>query len=497
MGNDCTNEFNETKEDIISRLNEARYNLSERAKELVSLLENNDFLEEKFQLSKANTKQYKDIELKYRAFCGAYVMMLFLKFITDEYDAEIMLMSYGFLKGYDDKNKEERYKKYWEHAHTYNTRINNRRKSKTNTINQAQREIIEELAKTLAAIMLRSDSRKLDFAEEVFQKFSGGEVPEQLSLPITNYFHMSEKSGFYKRDSNDIGVRSRDIANKNMFNLANASKLEKLIDELCEPGQGRLFEDVASDIWKELGLDGDFDLAKFEILLIKIIVEPYGKSMDDAMRRDIGLLTFGLLRGYYHTKIGTSYGVRSRYSWYLDHSNYMDLNYPQKSKFEKLKQTEQEEIWEKLYNLGNECKGRVCSRLLDLAKHGDCEIFMNCAITELRKRWLDEDGKLKFKLPKERYTLKRFSSEKRLKRRIKILVSITCLLCIAWVVCSPGISNYNKDDDILNPQKVLERENRDRMGMNAKLPDTYFEDIDSNYTLPNGLDNMTLEELVE
>lgn len=288
----------------------------------------------------------------------------------------------------------------------------------------------------------------------------------------------------------------RDDAHENKGQVKlGASTIQHLLDELCEPEQGRLFEDVASDIWEQLGLDGDFDLAKFEALLIKIIVEPYGESMDDAMRRDIGLLTFGLLRRYYHTKMGTSYGARCRYGEYLDHSNYMDLNYPQKSKFEKLKQTEQEEIWEKLCNLGNECKRRVCSRLLDLAKHGDCEIFMSSAIAELGKGWLDEEGKLKSKPLKERYTLKRFPNKKYIKKLLKSLASAMCLLIMCLLVAySWGASDYNKDDDILNPQKVLERENRDRMGMNAKLPDTCFEDIDSNYTLPNGLDNMTLEE---
>lgn len=188
MGNTQTDEIEKNAANIISILKEVKYNRPKRAKEIVELLEDRDFLAEEFLLNQIGTKQHKNIELRYQAFCNAYLMKLFLEFITDEHGAEIMLMRYGYLRDFTDKKMGIRYERYWEHAHTYNEHISDKeRGEKGNLLREAEKSIVKEFAETLAGIMLNSNG-KLNFAEDVLNEFSNNAIPEKLSLPITEYF---------------------------------------------------------------------------------------------------------------------------------------------------------------------------------------------------------------------------------------------------------------------------------------------------------------------
>ena len=188
LDNIPTEQIEKTAANIISILKEIKYNPTERTHEIVEQLEDYGFLEQEFRLDQIDTMQHASIELRYQAFCRSYLMMLFLKFIPNEHDAEIILMRYGYLQNFANPKMGERYREYWEHSHTYNKRIMGKdRNEKGNLFRGVEKVIIKELADTLARIMLNSNG-KLGFAEDVLKEFSNNAIPEKLPLPITEFF---------------------------------------------------------------------------------------------------------------------------------------------------------------------------------------------------------------------------------------------------------------------------------------------------------------------
>lgn len=113
-----------------------------------------------------------------------------------------------------------------------------------------------------------------------------------------------------------------------------------LLDQLREPKMDnkRLFVDFLPEAWKVLGLKGEPDLVSLEALLIAAVVRkttpekdqpPILKNKDMAKKRDAYLLTFGLLKKYYHTKEdGTHYTAAKRHKQYLSDVNYVTITYP-------------------------------------------------------------------------------------------------------------------------------------------------------------------------
>lgn len=176
-----------------------------RMKEFVETCEDKNFLEKNFILNEINTRQYKKIKARYQKFCKAYLIKVFLEFIVEDCDIEIMLMLYGFLQGFDDYNKENRCQRYWEYAHTDNPRIIGKdRKSKCNLFNEIEEPIIKELSETLAAIMSKSNW-KLNFVQEVYEEFINNKIPEKLALPITDYLqHNDVENPFNEETENTI-----------------------------------------------------------------------------------------------------------------------------------------------------------------------------------------------------------------------------------------------------------------------------------------------------
>lgn len=116
-------------------------------------------------------------------------MELFVHFISDEKDAELVLFLYGFLEGFDGITKDEQYNAYYNYARIYNPRINKRRKNKGSLLREVGKKTIQQLSETVATTAFKSEG-KLNFADEVYEKFSNNYIPETLSLPITNYFNM-------------------------------------------------------------------------------------------------------------------------------------------------------------------------------------------------------------------------------------------------------------------------------------------------------------------
>lgn len=232
-------EVQKIADEIVDILNGIRANPSKRSRELVFFLEDRAFLEQEFKINLRNTKQYKHIELRYRAFCNAYLMKIFLEFIADEYDAEIILMLYGYIQGFEAATKEEGYTKYWEHAHTYIERINRKGESKPHILHEERKLIIRELATTLAIIKLNSDG-KLDFAKDILEEFSNNVIPEKLSLPITKYFthaYMQPKKQTEEDDKQNVSPDKPDTDNcdKMVAPSDNGSKPEKLPNQPKNP----------------------------------------------------------------------------------------------------------------------------------------------------------------------------------------------------------------------------------------------------------------------
>lgn len=189
-------------DDIAELLKQIRYNPQKRAHELVDMIENKYLIEEKFHLSKSGTRQHKNIKAQYKKFSHVYLMKIFLEFIVDEYDAEMTLMAYGFIDGYDDNPRGKRYEKYWEHAHIYIERINKREKTKAHLIQVEVTKIIKELSNTLAEIIIASNGT-LNFFDEVFEDFSNN-IPEKIPLPITDYL---ENKSFAKVDDDRSRIK--------------------------------------------------------------------------------------------------------------------------------------------------------------------------------------------------------------------------------------------------------------------------------------------------
>lgn len=134
----------------------------------------------------------------------------------------------------------------------------------------------------------------------------------------------------------------------------NEHKLFELLTQIrgTESNRTKSFKDYVSDAWKILGLDEDPDLISLEALLIEAIEcitirKEAGSSKKRyrvAMRRrDVALLSFGLLNGFYHTEDdGTHHIASERYNLYLeDNNNIMLIEYgneilPDKSNMDKL-----------------------------------------------------------------------------------------------------------------------------------------------------------------
>lgn len=235
----------------------------------------------------------------------------------------------------------------------------------------------------------------------------GGYIDEEQSsviLPEPGYLG----KGYLERPLQE-GMPELPIKTSVNTGELNEPAIKPLVDELCEPGQGRLFEDVASDIWNELGLNGDFDLAKFEAFLIKIIVEPHEEGRKIALKRDAGLLTFGLLHKYYHTGKKTA---KERYWDYPNYGDYLDIDESNQREFSRLSAERQEEIIDELKQAGDAYKKNVCDKLLELMQNESCNSFMDDAISSYTVKQSGDECRLESKLQDPHYTLEKFPNMK-------------------------------------------------------------------------------------
>ena len=174
-------------EDIFDDLKRIRNGDSmERTQDFIATILDINFVKENFQYIQISSQQYVIAWNQYDDFCNAYLKSIFLKFLSVD-DAEIMLMAYGFLDGYDDNNLRERRKKYWENAHKTNKCFKRKkRKDKDNLLREIENDIIKRLSNILIDIV-NEPEKMSDFTNRVYENFSSNKIPKKIPLPIPDY----------------------------------------------------------------------------------------------------------------------------------------------------------------------------------------------------------------------------------------------------------------------------------------------------------------------
>lgn len=182
-----------------------------------------------------------------------------------------------------------------------------------------------------------------------------------------------------------------------------------------------LFEKIAKDKWKTLQLEGEPNPILLENMLIYTIKELYGKpdsTFDDnsarwmqARKHDISLLMFGLLDGYYHTKLDTGQKIcvtsKMRYEQYLDTNVFTDLEYPGEGTYKEIEEADKKcgrkesRPLNLIRSIAGNCKAEIGVALLGLIRSGN---YKNCS----QGAEFDEETGQRIDLPKARYTLERF-----------------------------------------------------------------------------------------
>lgn len=173
-------------EDIRDDLRYIRNGTSrKRARDLIATFLSTKFIEEKFQYIQPTFQRYATTGNQYDDFCNAYLISIFITFLPKD-DAEIMLMAYGFLEGFDEILGERR-ERYWEYAHKNNKYLKGKkRKNKDHLLREVENGIIEELSNMLIGI-INEPKQMSDFTNRVYENFSNNKIPKKIPFPITDY----------------------------------------------------------------------------------------------------------------------------------------------------------------------------------------------------------------------------------------------------------------------------------------------------------------------
>lgn len=159
------------------------------------------------------------------------------------------------------------------------------------------------------------------------------------------------------------------------------------------------FDQIVEKVWEELELKpkNSPNPALLENLLIKVIEDIYNEQSTAqaagkkdpkraaAINRDISLLMFGLLDGYYHTRIsqGVKVPIESsiRYNQYLNADIYVNLEYAGEGTYAEIvakdqleRPNDQPRPLNRITHIAGDCKPEIGSRLFDLIKFGDYQV---------------------------------------------------------------------------------------------------------------------------
>lgn len=211
------------------------------------------------------------------------------------------------------------------------------------------------------------------------------------------------------------------------FVLTNATVIS-ILDDIRKPNGNKKsntksFEDIVPIVWKGLGLKGTPNPAALEELLVNLILRLYDvektenneKMRKTAQNRDISLLMFGLLDGYYHTeeKNGKRVNVLSeeRYERYLNDGDFIELDYPGEGSYQEIKIKDKERKTKsksaqprplnKLTKIAGVCRVEIGEKLFELIRDKSYKEYMG----GMREK---DNAETLIDLPKPYYTLENF-----------------------------------------------------------------------------------------
>lgn len=169
------------------------------------------------------------------------------------------------------------------------------------------------------------------------------------------------------------------------------------LDEIRKPNGNKksntkTFEDIVPGAWGKLKLEETLDSVALEKLLINLILGIYDvekatnneEKRQTAQNRDVSLLMFGLLDGYYHTgeENGKKVDITSekRYERYLNKGDFIKLDYPGEGTYQEIKakdkkrntksKSAQPRPLNKLTKIAGDCKVEISRKLFELIKDG-------------------------------------------------------------------------------------------------------------------------------
>lgn len=145
-------------------------------------------------------KRYQNSEPQYEVFCKSYIIALVKKYVSSPHDSEILLVAYGFLRGFDQINGvEKRRKEYVEAAFGCNKKVTDRNGKPIKALYTREQPIIQALAAQLTKEVYKQDKRgSLGLADEVFRelsvRFPDG-LPDICPLPEPRFVNETSEYG--------------------------------------------------------------------------------------------------------------------------------------------------------------------------------------------------------------------------------------------------------------------------------------------------------------
>lgn len=261
------------------------------------------------------------------------------------------------------------------------------------------------------------------------------------------------------------------------------TNIAELVARFRKPNANESLEDIAKRAWGVLQLQGEPSLTSFEAFLIEAISlhvssEEGTLTRDGARKRDLTLLAFGLLEGYYHTEHrsdGEHYvPVDERRMKYLRTSDYLELNYPGKYSKNDISKGRRFAPWGTITQSDSRCQRDLVEYLTTLDKRNSCTKVMQTGIEKHTRLVTLPNGFTvrQIILPKPCFTKENFppqsltktnttsssplsqklaknkpkgeqQAERQEKRLIAARASMICLAaCVAAIILSAGLYQY-------------------------------------------------------
>lgn len=170
------------------------------------------------------------------------------------------------------------------------------------------------------------------------------------------------------------------------------TNIVELVARFRKPNANESLEDIAKRAWGVLQLQGEPSLTSFEAFLIEAISlhvssksgEEGTLTRDEARKRDLALLAFGLLEGYYHTEHRSGgehfVPVDERRMTYLRASDYLELNYPGKYSKDDISKGRRFAPWGTITQSDSRCQRDLAKYLTALDKRNSCTKVMQTGI---------------------------------------------------------------------------------------------------------------------